>query len=119
VIVRCKQSPNRAGIPFDRETTPCKAKRVEADTLAKEHSQDVVIGPNEHFDRVLERIIKREPGRVHVAVWTDDGKMLHGLEKPDGHRPRLRVRGEETQSIERQHFSHDSVPFVDLLVACS
>ena len=93
--------PDLARVLLDRSTVaPRNAEVLEADALAIEHPEHIMIRRNEQGGRIGERCVVGEPLRIGMPMRAHDRQVLHRRVQCAGERALARLRGEQTVGIE-------------------
>src|SRR6266478_2155064 len=107
VVLPGKAPPNNPPVLFHGNLVA----RPNAETLrrnadAHQHPQQVVVGPQQQANRVLERRVVRKPGGVRVAVRADDGKAFDRREELHGDPAHAGIGGEKPLCIKMKGSAH-------------
>jgi hypothetical protein len=111
VVVAGEQAPRR---PRIRAAVPSvnarNAERFQRDALAVEHAVEIVIRDEQQARGVLPRRVGGKPGRVGVAVRTQDGQIACAGEDPASDFAQPGVRREEPVRVQCQSLRHSTNP---------
>ena len=106
VVMFSETPPDFPVVGFHPPATVIDAELSEADSLAVQHPEQVVIGLYQQFCRVRERLVPGKPGDIRVTVGADDRQVGRFRVKTPGYGTHRGLNREQAIGVQAQAFSN-------------